>query len=65
MTHIIQKIAIVELCFTVQSFLEEWNYFNPDEEPTQEAYNDWVKTLTYDLLKDPDYSPPVKLIEDN
>lgn len=65
MSHIIQKISIVEFSFSVQSFLDEWKYFNPDEEPTQEAYDDWVKTLTYNLLKDPDYFPTVKLIEDN
>jgi len=65
MSHIIQKVSFVEFCFTVESFLDEWNYFNPDEEPNQKAYDDWVKTLTYDLLKDPDYSPTVKLIEDN
>jgi hypothetical protein len=62
---IIQKISFVEFCFSVQSFLDEWKYFNSDEEPTQEDYDDWVKTLTYATLKDPDYSPTVKLIEDN
>ena len=65
MTHIIQKISLVEFCFSVQSFLDEWEYFSSDEEPTQQDYDDWVKTLTYDTLKDPDYSPTVKLIEDN
>lgn len=65
MSQIIQKISLVEFCFTVESFLDEWEYFNPNEEPTQESYDDWVKTLTYNTLKDPDYSPTVKLIEDN
>jgi hypothetical protein len=65
MTHIIQKISLVEFCFSVQSFLDEWEYFSPDEEPTQQDYDDWVKTLTYDTLKDPDYSPEFNLIEDN
>ena len=65
MTDIIQKISFVEFCFSVQSFLDEWEYFNPDENPTQEDYDNWVKTLTYDTLKDLDYSPTVKLIEDN
>jgi hypothetical protein len=62
MTYIIQKISFVEFCFSVESFLDEWEYF---EEPTQKDYDDWVKTLTYDILKNPDYSPTVKLIENN
>ena len=65
MSHIIQKISFVEFCFTVEHFLAEWNYFNPDEEPTQQDYNEWVLSETYETLKDPDYSPTVKLIEDN
>jgi hypothetical protein len=40
MAHIIQKISFVEFRFTVESFLDEWSDFNPDEEPTQEAYDD-------------------------
>jgi len=65
MTVIIQKISFVEFCFSVQSFLDDWKDCYDDQEPTQEDYDDWVKTLTYATLKDPDHSPTVKLIEDN
>lgn len=65
MSYILQKISLVEFCFGVEHFLAEWNYYNPDEEPTQQDYDEWVKTVTYETLKDPDYSPTVKLIEDN
>lgn len=70
MTHIIQKISVIEFSFTVQQFLDEWQYLNPDDEPTQEDYDDWVKTLTYESLydnirDDPGYYPNIQLIEDN
>lgn len=65
MSHILQKISLVEFCFTVESFLDEWNYLNPDKEPTQEDYDCWVEISTYETLKNPDYSYTIKLIEDN
>lgn len=65
MTQIIPKISLVEFSFSVESFMDEWKYHTPDEEPTQKDYDEWVMSYTYEILKDPDYSPHVKLIEDN
>lgn len=65
MSYIIPKIALVEFSYSVHHFLAEWQYFNPDEEPTQKDYDEWVLSEAYETLTDPDYSPNVKLIEDN
>lgn len=61
MAYINEKIAFVEFCFSVDSFLAEWSEYSPDEEPTQKDYDEWAETLAYDTIKDPDYSPSVSL----
>lgn len=62
MPNITEKIAVVEFYFTLEDFMDEWNYYN-DEEPTQADYDEWVQSVTYETLTDPDYSPTVKLTE--